>query len=119
MENRTIKKVTCNFCGKTRDVTYVEDDGCDFYGHSRGRAENYVIDKGCDCKLGRIEKQKQTIKKMCLNCTYCDGTYCKNREIIKKVSGMFNMPQKLEVIDMTKKCEEWKLNMDIFKALIN
>lgn len=118
MESSYRTKIICKFCGKEREYVTVHDDGTDFYGHARGRVFNQTIDDGCDCPLGKIEHEHQQIKKMCMNCKNKDGMYCINKNMINKISNIFNMPEKLEIKDRTKSCENWELDTEIFKCLV-
>lgn len=119
MEKRINKTATCIFCGKVREYTVITDDGYDWHGHKRGQIRNDVCDKGCDCVLGKIEHEKTTIKKMCMNCRFYDGTNCTNEKELMEVSSFFDCGKKLLVKDSTKKCKYWELEIGIFKSLLN
>ena len=117
MEKVTKHKIRCRFCGKERTYTVVEDDGMDWLGHHRGGFECRTVDDGCSCDLGRIEKQKQKLHKMCLNCQHYKSPCCTNKKMLDKMSGVFQMPEKLVVKKPENKCEFWELNLEIFRNL--
>lgn len=119
MENRYSKPVICKFCGKERKITIVEDDGMDYMGHERGQVASRIDDNGCDCILGRIEKEKMQINPMCMNCRFCENTYCTNKKELAEVSDLFNVGNKLEIKNRTRKCKYWELDTNIFLALLN
>ena len=106
------------FLWQKRKYNVVSDDGMDWLGHARGRVFEEEYDEGCNCPLGKIEHEKQEIKKMCENCKYYTGLYCTNKNVIDSVSKIFNMPNKLEIKDSTKSCDSWELNIDFFKQLV-
>ncbi len=118
MEKRTTETIICKFCGKPRSIVKVTDDGFDYCGHNRKAAESYVIDSGCDCDLGRLEYNKQRIKKMCYNCRYFDGVYCNNADKLKELSGMFEMPKAVKVKFKNRCCDKWKVDCSIFRCLL-
>lgn len=110
--------VTCVFCGRTRRITHQSDDGLDYDGHKRGRAESWTFDMGCECPLGKIEHEKTTIKPMCLNCiSFRDGC-CNNTEALKKISGMFDVGRRVLVKHPEKTCENHVLNEKIINRLL-
>lgn len=118
MKEKIKRKVTCLFCGKTREYVDVIDDGRDWYGHQRGNTETYTEDNGCDCALGKIEHNKAAIKKMCKNCRFYDGINCINDKKLREVSSFFDCGDKLVVKYPTEKCKHWELDTKIFERLL-
>lgn len=119
MKQETTRYKICRFCGKGRMMVDVIDDGMDFYGHARGNTSHETIDAGCDCPFGRIEKKKQKIKKMCLNCKYRSGDDCKNKDKIQQMNGLFVMPKELRINNKSLCCEFWENDLSIFKDLLD
>lgn len=108
----------CKFCGRSREVIYDIHGDCDEGGRTYGIHET-CRDKGCVCKLGQISFNKsQKITKMCLNCRFNVGGKCENAATIKSVSTVFSVGD-LKINDSVRnKCDNWKINQDIFKELI-
>lgn len=117
MERKHYEKRRCIFCGQVRTITIIEDDGYDYLGHHRGASERYEDDDGCNCSLGRLVGKAEIVP-MCLNCEFYDRGYCTNRKKIEAISDMFAIGDKVRVKKTEHKCKEYKLNPNIFKALI-
>lgn len=117
MERKHYEKRRCIFCGQVRTITIIEDDGYDYLGHHRGTSESYEDDDGCNCSLGRLVGKAEIVP-MCLNCEFYDRGYCTNRKNIEAISDMFAIGDKVRVKKTEHKCKEYKLNPNIFKALI-
>ena len=91
METLKTSKRICLFCGKEREIEIFEEDGMDWLGHHRGQKGSRIVDDGCDCLFGRIEHDKQEIKKMCRNCEFYTVGNCVNEDMVKEVSSFFSI----------------------------
>ena len=118
MEKVIEHSAICKFCGEKRTTRTIEDDGADWLGHKRGSFTSKNIDEGCSCKLGKIEKEKISIKKMCHNCMFFKDGNCTCRKMLDEINGMFQMPKGLWVKHPERCCKHWEINLEIFKALI-
>lgn len=106
-------KVTCRFCGRTRECKHIYDDGYDWLGHGRGSVKDYDIDEGCDCEGYLLSNKKIKIKPMCMNCQYNKDGYCTNDNMLQTMSKFFEIKGKLRIKDETKNCENYKFNIEI------
>lgn len=111
--------VVCPFCGNPRTIRTVQDDGVDYMGHARGKVECYTEDDGCTCPFGRLEQGQYSIKKMCYNCKFYEGGSCDCEEMLKEVSSIFEMPEKLKIKHPERRCNHWSINLEIFRKLVN
>ena len=94
----------------------VEDDGCDYIDHLRGHQSHYEEDNGCGCNLGQLV-DKAEITRMCWNCEHYEDGYCTNKKKMKAISDMFAIGERVQVKKPENKCEEYKLNMNVFEKL--
>lgn len=118
MSTRT-EEETCKFCGKTRIYNvYIHGDD-DEDGRAYGIYET-KDDDGCDCIFGKMlhNKEKVTIKPMCMNCKYNVCLKCTNKEMLEEMSKTFNVRQ-LGIKDKTYCCKHYKMKEDIFDELIH
>lgn len=111
--------IVCPFCGESRIIRTVQDNGMDYMGHARGKVECYTYDDGCSCVLGRFAHEQVGIKKMCYNCKFYKGGSCDCEEMLKEVSAVFEMPEKLKIRHPERKCNHWIINLEIFRKLVN
>ncbi len=111
------KEIVCVFCGRKRTISYVSDDGMDWLGHQRGTPGSWTVDDGCNCDLGKLEKQKTTIKPMCHNCAYLESGYCVNKKQLNSISQLFDVGKSVHVKRPELLCENWVLNRCIFDRL--
>lgn len=118
MNKKQKRDATCKFCGKHRTVEYWEEDGMDFYGHARGNINSGIIDEGCDCSFGKLARSKVSIKPMCINCKSYKSGCCINEKMLKKLTGMFDMGDKLRVNKPECKCEYYEINFNVFADCI-
>lgn len=118
MEEVTKETTVCKFCGRERVVVYHYNDGEDYMGHTRCAPNSFITDSGCSCSLGRIEKNKQNIKKMCLNCKHYICGECTNKKMMSRIAGIFKIPEKLEIKTPEAQCEFWELDVKIFRVLV-
>lgn len=86
------------------------EDGFDYMGHARGGVQSRTVDSGCTCAFGKLKQQKPAIKKMCRNCKHCQGIYCHSKKKQDTLSAMFQMPNQLEIKDLSMSCDCWELS---------
>ena len=118
MRETTKRNERCVFCGKIRTVEVVSDDGVDWLGHQRGSSYCDIYDNGCDCSLGQLEHEKQKVVPMCLNCKFYVKGCCTNEKELSQVSKVFDVGNQLRVKDDTRKCQNWEIDLTIFKRLL-
>lgn len=94
------------------------EDGFDYMGHARGGVQSRTVDSGCTCAFGKLKQQKPAIKKMCRNCKYCQGIYCHSKKKQGTLSAMFQMPNQLEIKDLSMSCDCWELSPHLLETLI-
>lgn len=116
--NSVTNDVICPFCGRERTMQTVTNYGRDYAGLVNGNIRVEKRDEGCTCRLGKIEHQKEQIKKMCLNCIFFKDGNCTCKKMLDEVSGMFQMPSGLRGKHPERCCRYWKINLDIFRSLI-
>lgn len=120
MKHVTCRKVTCRWCGQTREVRVVDDDGMDWEGHARGNSEHEEYDDGCTCTLGVVEHTGVSlarVKPMCMNCKFNKDGSCTNEKTRKKLTTMFSFNE-LIIADETMICNEYEFDpTDVIKMI--
>ena len=111
----SVEKITCKFCGKTRNVNVTTHGGIDYDGHNCGPVYTTDNDAGCSCQLGQAAFQKYKIKKMCLNCKYMKLNRCTNAVTKAEICSQFDVKE-LAIKDSTKNCKNWEMDSEIFKV---
>lgn len=121
MKNKETKTVMCPFCGQTRLVTVMTEDGFDYTGHQRGSSYSETEDRGCKCELGQLQHKAEngdiTIIPMCVNCKHHKAGCCTNRETIREISTMFNITEPIQIRDTRKSCAHWEFKNELVTRL--
>jgi hypothetical protein len=111
----SVEKITCKFCGKTRNINVTTHGGTDFYGRNLGLEYTTDNDQGCSCQLGQAAFQQYKIKKMCLNCKYMKLNRCTNAVTKSEICSQFDVKE-LAIKDSTKNCKNWEIESEVFKV---
>ncbi len=111
----SVEKITCKFCGKTRNVNVTTHGGIDYDGRNCGPIYTTDNDAGCSCQLGQAAFQQYKIKKMCLNCKYMKLNRCTNAVTKSEICSQFDVKE-LAIKYSTKNCKNWEIDSEVFKV---